>query len=35
VKTHYRTEKMDKLTAIFEEMNEGKVQGRVVLDLSS
>jgi propanol-preferring alcohol dehydrogenase len=35
VKAHYRTEKMDKLTSIFEEMNEGKLQGRVVLDLSS
>jgi propanol-preferring alcohol dehydrogenase len=35
VKAHYRTEKMDKLTEIFEEMNEGKLQGRVVLDLSS
>ncbi|KAF2141377.1 uncharacterized protein K452DRAFT_272202 [Aplosporella prunicola CBS 121167] len=34
VKTHYRTEKMDKLTEVFKEMNEGKLQGRVVLDLS-
>lgn len=33
VKTHYRTEKMDKLTEIFEQMNEGKLKGRVVLDL--
>lgn len=34
IKTHYRTEKMDKLTEVFKEMAEGKVQGRVVLDLS-
>lgn len=33
IKTHFRTEKMDKLTEIFEQMNEGKLQGRVVLDL--
>jgi propanol-preferring alcohol dehydrogenase len=35
VKTHFRTEKMEKLTEIFREMDEGKLQGRVVLDLSS
>ena len=35
VKTHFRTEKMDKLTSIFEEMHNGAIQGRVVLDLSS
>ncbi|RMZ71066.1 alcohol dehydrogenase II [Pyrenophora seminiperda CCB06] len=34
IKTHLRVEKMDKLTDIFKEMNEGKLQGRVVLDLS-
>jgi propanol-preferring alcohol dehydrogenase len=34
VKTHFRTEKMDKLTDIFKEMHEGKVQGRVVLDMT-
>lgn len=34
VKTHYRTEKMEKLTEIFQEMHEQKLQGRVVLDLS-
>ncbi len=34
VKTHYRTEKMDKLTDVFNEMHEGKLQGRVVIDLS-
>ncbi|KAJ9665594.1 hypothetical protein H2201_004286 [Coniosporium apollinis] len=33
VKTHYRTEKMDKLTDVFQEMFEGKLKGRVVLDL--
>lgn len=34
VKTHYRTERMDKLTEVFKEMDEGRLQGRVVLDLS-
>lgn len=34
IKTHYRTEKLDKLTSVFEEMHAGKLQGRVVLDLS-
>lgn len=34
VKTHYRVEKMDKLTQIFEEMDRGELKGRVVLDLS-
>jgi len=34
IKAHYRTEKMEALTSIFEEMEQGKVQGRVVLDLS-
>jgi len=33
VKTHFRTEKMEKLTEVFQEMSEGKMQGRVVLDL--
>ncbi|TKA81105.1 Alcohol dehydrogenase 2 [Cryomyces minteri] len=33
VKSHFRTAKMDELTAIFEDMFEGKLQGRVVLDL--
>jgi alcohol dehydrogenase, propanol-preferring len=33
VKTHYKIEKMDKLTEIFKEMSELKMQGRVVLDL--
>lgn len=33
VKTHLRTEKMDKLTEVFQQMSEGKMQGRVVLDL--
>lgn len=34
VKAHVRIEKMDKLTDIFKEMEEGKLQGRVVLDLA-
>lgn len=34
IKAHYRTEKMDALTSVFQEMAEGKLQGRVVLDLS-
>lgn len=34
VKTHFRLEKMDKLTEVFKEMDEAKLQGRVVLDLS-
>lgn len=34
VNTHFRTEKMDKLTDVFNEMFEGKLKGRVVLELS-
>lgn len=34
INAHYRTEKMEALTDVFEEMHQGKVQGRVVLDLS-
>lgn len=34
VKTHYRVEKMDKLTEVFDEMHQGKLKGRVVLDLA-
>jgi propanol-preferring alcohol dehydrogenase len=34
IKTHFRVEKMDKLTGIFEEMHKGQLKGRVVLDLS-
>lgn len=34
VKTKLRVEKMDKLTEVFQEMSEGKMQGRVVLDLA-
>lgn len=34
VKTHFRVEPMEKLTQVFEEMHAGKLQGRVVLDLS-
>lgn len=33
VKTHYKLEKMEKLTEVFEDMAAGKLQGRVVLDL--
>lgn len=33
VKTHFRTEKMEKLTDVFQEMKEGKLIGRVVIDL--
>ncbi|KAF9252302.1 hypothetical protein CBS147333_152 [Penicillium roqueforti] len=34
IKVHYRIEKMDALTGVFKELEEGKMQGRVVLDLS-
>ncbi|KAK2868089.1 hypothetical protein FQN49_003175 [Arthroderma sp. PD_2] len=34
IKCHFRVEKMDKLTEVFEEMGRGSIQGRVVLDLS-
>ncbi|KAF1951124.1 alcohol dehydrogenase-like protein [Byssothecium circinans] len=34
VKTHYRVEKMEKLTEVFGEMERQGVKGRVVLDLS-
>ncbi|PGH27835.1 alcohol dehydrogenase 2 [Polytolypa hystricis UAMH7299] len=34
IKSHVRVEKMDKLTAVFEEMEKGALKGRVVLDLS-
>lgn len=34
IKTHYRVEKMDKLNDVFKEMEQQKLQGRVVLDLS-
>lgn len=34
VKTHFRTAKMEELTSVFEEMESGKLAGRVVLDLS-
>lgn len=33
IKTHFRTEKLENLTQIFEQIKEGKLQGRVVLDL--
>ena len=34
VRTHYKTEKMENLQSIFEDMQKGKLMGRVVLDLS-
>jgi len=34
VKTHYRVEKLDKLTEVFKEMDAQKLKGRVVIDLS-
>lgn len=34
IKTHFRTEKMGALTSVFEQMQKGELQGRVVLDLS-
>lgn len=33
ISTHYRTEKMDALTSVFQEMEAQKLVGRVVLDL--
>ncbi|KID94947.1 Alcohol dehydrogenase superfamily, zinc-type, partial [Metarhizium majus ARSEF 297] len=33
IKSHVRVEKMSELTRVFEEMHEGKLQGRVVLDV--
>lgn len=35
VKVHVRSEKLDKLTEVFQEMKDGKLQGRVVIDLTS
>ncbi|KAK4995046.1 hypothetical protein LTR66_005055 [Elasticomyces elasticus] len=35
VKTHFRTVKMDELTDVFNEMNEAKISGRVVLDMTA
>ena len=34
VKVHFTIEKMDQLQKVFEEMDKGKLLGRVVLDLS-
>lgn len=34
VKTHFKLEKMDALTKVFETMDKGELQGRVVLDLT-
>ena len=33
VKTHFKLCKMDELTSVFQEMEQGKIQGRVVMDL--
>ncbi|KAF1831575.1 GroES-like protein [Decorospora gaudefroyi] len=33
VKTHFRVERMERLTEVFREMEEGRLMGRVVLDL--
>lgn len=33
VKSHYRLAKMEELTSVFQEMEQGKIQGRVILDL--
>lgn len=33
IKTHFRTEKLENLTDVFEQMEKGELQGRVVLDL--
>ncbi|KAH8776738.1 chaperonin 10-like protein [Diaporthe sp. PMI_573] len=33
IKTHFRTEKMEKLTEAFEQMHKGELNGRVVLEL--
>jgi alcohol dehydrogenase, propanol-preferring len=35
LKTHFRVEKMDKLTEVFEQMERGQLKGRVVLDLTA
>lgn len=34
VKMHYKTEKAESLTSVFQDMEHGKLQGRVVLDLT-
>lgn len=35
IKTHFRTEKMENLTEVFEQMHKGELTGRVVLDLQA
>ncbi|KUI53528.1 Alcohol dehydrogenase 2 [Cytospora mali] len=35
IKTHFRNEKMENLTEVFEQMHKGEVAGRVVLDLQA
>lgn len=34
LKTHYQVEKLENLTGVFERMDKGELQGRIVLDLS-
>jgi propanol-preferring alcohol dehydrogenase len=33
VKTHYQLRKMEELSDVFAEMEEGNIRGRIVLDL--
>lgn len=33
IKTHFKTESMENLTDIFQRMEKGEIQGRIVLDL--
>lgn len=33
IKTHFRTEKLESLTEVFEQLHAGNLHGRVVLDL--
>lgn len=33
IKTHFKTAKMDELTSVFQQMEKGAIQGRIVLDL--
>jgi len=35
IKTHFRTCKMDEVTSVFQQMERGELQGRVVLDMTS
>lgn len=33
IKTHFTTDKLENLTQVFQDMHDGKLHGRVVLDL--